>query len=335
MTDHDLEWLGAQRPATALDPDRTAAARAALLAHVKPVPALPHRTPPPRVARRRRIVAAAAFSGVAVVAVLFATSGGGTAPGLATGTASAAPLVRLSEHVRAAAPPTGDATLVLHTNKLADGSSFTGADLYADDGDYFYAPTRAGLPAVVTADEKVDEDGSIARELQAATAALDTPLAEARTQMATAPLDPNAKPPSAASTAELQQLIARKKLLAAKQGDSWVNEKQTPEELEDGRIWSSSLDALIAGSGRPDVRAGVLRLLSTIPTVTVDDTTTDGRPTLQLTAQVFPQHYEEQLVIDADTGTPIRFIGGTVGQQPSVVVDYEVSRVTVADVAKE
>ena len=37
--------------------------------------------------------------------------------------------------------------------------------------------------------------------------------------------------------------------------------------------------------------------------------------------------------IDADTGMPIRFIGGDQGQTPSVVVDYQVTRVTTADIA--
>jgi hypothetical protein len=332
MIEHDLEWLEAQRPPTLLDPDATTLARKALVDHMAPRPERARRTPAPRVARRRRIVAAAVLSGALVGAALLATNGGGGTHVLATGTARAAPLVRLAAHVRAAAPPTGDATLIFHTNTLADGTSFTGADLYADDGDYFYAPTRAGLPAVVAADQTDDVDGSLSRELAAATAALDAPLDEARTTMANAPYDPTAPPPSTSASDIARQQLAQKRAAAKK--DSWANDPQTPEQLENGQIWSNSLDALIAGSGRADVRAGVLRLLSTIPAVSVEHTTTGGRPTLQLTAQVFPEHYEEQLVIDADTGTPIQFIGTTIGQKPSVVVDYEVSRVTLADIAK-
>jgi hypothetical protein len=81
------------------------------------------------------------------------------------------------------------------------------------------------------------------------------------------------------------------------------------------------------------VRAGVLRLLSTIDVVSVEHTITDGRPTLDIRSHVFPDGYEERLIIDADTGMPIRFIGGDPGQAPGVVVDYQVTRVTTADIA--
>jgi hypothetical protein len=144
--------------------------------------------------------------------------------------------------------------------------------------------------------------------------------------MAIAPLDPNVDPKALRSSAEA---TAQAKLKAVES----VATPQTPEQHENGEIWSNSLDALIAGSGNPEVRAGVLRLLSTIPTVTVEHTVTDGRPTLQLTSRVFPDGYQEQLVIDAETGSPIRLIGGDIGQPPAVVVGYSVSRVTLADIA--
>ena len=41
-----------------------------------------------------------------------------------------------------------------------------------------------------------------------------------------------------------------------------------------------------------------------------------------------------RLIIDAETGIPITFIGSDPGQSPpGVVVDYQVSRVTTADIA--
>ena len=49
---------------------------------------------------------------------------------------------------------------------------------------------------------------------------------------------------------------------------------------EDDYIWENSLDALTAGAGKPQVRAGVLRILSTLPEVTVTRTTPGGQPTL-------------------------------------------------------
>jgi hypothetical protein len=333
MNRDELDWLATERPARALTATATARARTSLLDHIDDEAHVRHMTapaPPHRSGRRSRVLGLATVAVAAAAAVVAVSSlGGGGGSSLGTQNADAAPLVQLSHKVSQAAPPTGDATLVLHTNTLADGTSFTGADLYADDGDYFYSQTRAGLPAVVAADQPVDAEGSIARELAAAIAAVDAPLAEARSDMAIAPLDPSVDPKKIVAGAEATAAAKLKAVKVAR------HEPQTPEQHENGEIWSNSFDALIAGSGNPEVRAGVLRLLSTIPTVTVEHTVTDGHPTLQLTSRVFPDGYQEQLVIDADTGSPIRLIGGDTGQKPSVVVDYTVSRVTLADIAKQ
>ncbi len=56
-----------------------------------------------------------------------------------------AALVKLSERIAAEPTPTGDATLVLRHHTFPDDKDFTGADLYVDDGRYYYAPTLAGL----------------------------------------------------------------------------------------------------------------------------------------------------------------------------------------------
>jgi hypothetical protein len=52
----------------------------------------------------------------------------------------------------------------------------------------------------------------------------------------------------------------------------------------DNYVWEDCEDALIAGSGNPQVRAGVLRLVSALPGITVTRGTFDGQPTLTLTA---------------------------------------------------
>jgi hypothetical protein len=54
--------------------------------------------------------------------------------------------------------------------------------------------------------------------------------------------------------------------------------------IEDGAVWENCEDALVAGSGNPQVRAGVLRLVSALPGITVTHGTVDGQPTLTLTA---------------------------------------------------
>ena len=48
----------------------------------------------------------------------------------------------------------------------------------------------------------------------------------------------------------------------------------------DSWVWGDATDALEAGAGNPQVRAGVLRLLSTVSGVVVTQGTLDGQPTL-------------------------------------------------------
>jgi hypothetical protein len=52
----------------------------------------------------------------------------------------------------------------------------------------------------------------------------------------------------------------------------------------DNYVWENCEDALVAGSGNPQVRAGVLRLVSALPGITVTHGTVDGQPALTLTA---------------------------------------------------
>ncbi|GAB3836944.1 hypothetical protein GCM10029963_01350 [Micromonospora andamanensis] len=49
----------------------------------------------------------------------------------------------------------------------------------------------------------------------------------------------------------------------------------------------------------------MLRLISTIPDVTVVDSTTGGQPTLTLTASVFGDDTRHVLTINAQNGVPI------------------------------
>ena len=321
MTDTDLTWLEAERPRVPLDPAATAAARAALDRHIE------HSRRPAFLRRRPvRVAAFAAAITTAAVAAIAIGLGGGDRP-LAVHDAAAAPLVRLSNHVRDNAPPPGDATLIVRTQHYPDGTSYTGDDLYTDDGRYFFSETRTGLAAAVAGHEEVG-DGWTKRLLAAATAANDLPLDEARDRMAIAALDPGAKP----ATPDHADAVAAAKATKRKLGLTTDVPPADAETLKNGNIWTNSMDALIAGAGRPAVRAGVLRLLASIPEVTVTETTVDGRQVFDLRARLFvPPRYQERLLVDAETGVPVRFIGGNVGQAPSVVVTYGVSRVTAAD----
>ena len=209
---------------------------------------------------------------------------------------------------------TGDATLIRRNQILPDGKHINVLDLYGDNGTYYFATTLRGLPAEVRAGRS-QGDGVFQREVQAAIDAATGDVATARIQMALAP-DPSGSQPSTDSAI--------------------ANAQRAPEVITlDNWIWENSMDALIAGAGKPQVREGVLRILATLPGVTVTSTTTDRQPTLTLRAsapEVF-SGYQEQLTINAATGIPVSFGGGAVGHAPSVTITYGVSRVSLADVA--
>jgi hypothetical protein len=118
----------------------------------------------------------------------------------------------------------------------------------------------------------------------------------------------------------------------------------------DNYVWVNSEDALIAGSGNPQVRAGVLRLMSLLPGVTVTRATVDGQPALALTAgaaelgrimgkpdKANPKGqpgaaYSEAITINAKTGVPLQTAGG-VGGKITGTIRYVVTRVNLANIA--
>jgi hypothetical protein len=110
----------------------------------------------------------------------------------------------------------------------------------------------------------------------------------------------------------------------------------TPEQQKehtDNFIWMNSLDALTAAPENAQVRAGVLRIMATMPNVKVTHTTTAGQPTLTL-ADSWPalstDQLVESLVIDASTGMPVALFNRDPGQ-PLNATYYHTSRITLAD----
>jgi hypothetical protein len=90
------------------------------------------------------------------------------------------------------------------------------------------------------------------------------------------------------------------------------------------------MDALNGGAGNTEVRAGVLRLLSVVPEVSVSNVTFDNKAAVALTARLWNNGYSERLLIDADTGMPLQFVGAYAGKAPDVTVTYTVSRVSLS-----
>ena len=275
-----------------------------------------------------RVASAGVAVAVAAVTVGAVVHQGGTTAGSAVADpakhaaqqpAAQPPLVSLAAQLNASAKPTGDATLFLRDQHVG-GQHIEVWDLYADNGTYYFSPTRAGMAAQV-AGHKDQGDGVFAREVAAAEYAATGDIDTARQKMEDAPLDPG--------TTRRVPLDPTK-----------------DAALIENYVWENSMDALTAGAGNPVVRAGVLRLLSTLKQATVTKTSTDGQATLTLTEKVSitvslhdkvktvgPSDYQEVLIINASTGVPVSFHGGDASNRYATAVDYQVTRVTLADVA--
>lgn len=292
--------------------------------------------------RRRVFAGAGVFATTAASVTMLAVSLGSVGP--ATPVAGAAVLNHLAAHIQTdtTTPVPGNATLVFRTQSYPDGTSSTEADLYADNGEYFSTPTESGLPAAIAEDANVG-NGFSAREVKAALDAVNGNLATAVQEMADAPYDNGIKPASTGADLNLleQKIDAQTNLTAPQKTallQKIVSEANSPSGQQastDNYIWMDSMDALIEGAGNPDVRIGVLRILSTLSEVAVTNTTTNGQPTITLTAgaPALPANYQEAITINASTGVPVSFAGGTPGQTPSVTITYQVSRVTLANIA--
>ena len=267
----EIRWLNDQRPH--VDPpteEATGWARASLLMHAKPSKRLvcldsareqstvsaPRRSGGGLKRSRRRMAAAVAAAVVTVAAaaalVVGLPHGGSDLIGPAPASAA---VLTLAQRIENAPPLTGDATLVRHTNDLTagDGSSisgsFTGADLYLDEGKYYY--------------------GSTIRELRAN--AKDGPIADFS-------LKPVTDAMSAEATADPQ--TARAAYLKAVNPLYGGDTETEPSWQQDNVIWVSSIDLLGAAYGRPDVLAATLRVLSTVDGVSVRHVTLDGHDAL-------------------------------------------------------
>jgi hypothetical protein len=133
---------------------------------------------------------------------------------------------------------------------------------------------------------------------------------------------------------------ARARMIDATPPDAFIGRaalKKTPisQALQDqinNALWTNATYALNWAGGNSEIRAGVLRLLSTISAVKVVNSTTEGQPTLTIAAgtAVFGGIGDEVLIINATTGLPVSSVsnpGASAG-----VDDYQVSRVTLANI---
>jgi hypothetical protein len=227
----------------------------------------------------------------------------------------------------------GNASLEIVTQTIGGKLMQVYYGLYTDTGELYSGSDKQTLMMAV-ADHANQADGADFREVAAARYAAAGGLAAARVRMVDA--TPNDF---------FLSLAARKKIwaagAAARQALMRAKGIKTPLEMPTGNalqeeinnsLWTNSTDALNWAGGDPEIRAGVLRLLSTIPEVTVANSTTDGQPTLTITAGpgAFGGMGDEVLIISATTGLPVSSVSNP---GPSAgVEDYQVSRVTLANI---
>jgi hypothetical protein len=249
--------------------------------------------------RRRRLAGVAGTAAAGAVAVVLATT---SAPQPAAPTAAAthapakaSPLMALAARISASdLPQPGNASLEIVTNIVSGKLRGVYYGLYTDSGKLYSGDSKQTLLA------------AIAQNANLATA-YDSQVKAAAREAATGDL----------ATARMQMIDATSNV----------------EKVQyDNILWTNATYALNWAGGDVEVRAGVLRLLSTISAVTVVNSTTDGQPTLNITAGsgAFGGMGDEVLTVSATTGLPVSSVSNP--GPSSGVDDYQVSRVTLANV---
>ncbi|MFC0436192.1 hypothetical protein [Kutzneria buriramensis] len=258
-----------------------------------------------RLRRRATIRFAGAGVAVTVAAVAIGTSVGPRGrPDVAE-----PPLLLLADKIATAPKVPGDATLIKSDEAEDSGKRSVGWELWGDDGTGYVSLDRDRLPTLVAGHNSVREPAFV-QDVAAAEYAAKADLDRARERMAYDAFGRDTHPAN-------------------------------PKYEVDDWIWTNSVNALKVGAGNPAVREGVMRLISTLPHVTVEPTVTNGKPTLTLTdnepaveagIRSMPA-FTQILVVTADTGVPVRFHGYIGKKDTGGGTNYEISRVTLADVA--
>jgi hypothetical protein len=298
-------------------------------------------------------VAAVGAAAAAVALVVTSTSApshnaaasGKPAAKAAPGAAKVAPtavnplLAQLAANVKVLpAKEPGDATLeIRNQSPTSDTMGGNGVDLYTDNGAYYWGYTKSDLSQTLAVGE-VASNGQFQRDIAAALYAVNGDIVTARAKMSVANLDPGWHPTKAEQATAEKNLIEKLKAVDKERGIPYTPPKPlTPaqrQEQTDNLIWMNATDALTAAPQNPQVRAGVLRIMATMPNVKVTTTTTAGQPTLTL-ADSWPLLADpklvESLVINASTGFPVAMFNTDPGQ-PLNATYYHTFRVTVANI---
>lgn len=251
------------------------------------------------------------------------------------GSAERAPLMTLAGSIKTVTPSGGDAWLVKATQVNGTKTMQVVYTLYTDGHAIYTGNSVQDIKRAIARHQDQMTDGGYAPLLKAAVAAADSSPADGRTQMLKAAKDPLVGLDPAAQKAVWDKQQAAAQVIIKQKGGNAEPKPYSPQAVErhfDNALWAYSTQALSAGDGNTQVRAGVLRLLSTISAVSVKNSTTDGKATLTITAgpEVFGGVASEVLTIDAETGMLVKDVS-TVPGTPQASTTYESSRVTKAD----
>ncbi|MET7372633.1 hypothetical protein [Micromonospora arida] len=310
----------------------------------------------PALQRRRRIGIAGRLgigagvgvaAAVAVVAVVLNSSATGgmeaskdssaatSGPTIVDGSAERTPLMTLAGSIKTVTPAAGDAWLVKATQVHGTKTMQVVYTLYTDGHAIYTGNSVKDIKRAIARHQDQMTDGGYAPLLKAAVAAADSSPADGRTQMLKAAKDPLVGLDPAAQKAVWDKQQADAQVIIKQKGGNAEPKPYSPQAVQrhfDNALWTYSTQALSAGDGNTQVRAGVLRLLSTISAVSVKNSTTHGKATLTITAgpEVFGGVGSEVLTIDATTGMLVKDVS-TVPGTPRASTTYESSRVTKAD----
>jgi hypothetical protein len=231
----------------------------------------------------------------------------------------------------------GNASLVIRTQTIGNRPAEVTYNLYTDSGAYYVGDNKNALMAAVAHHDNMAA-GVDAREAAAARYAVTGNLTTARERMVDAL--PNwfalGRSPAVRKKQWQKAAVQTRRILREK-GVKTPLKEPTGQALADdinNYLWNNSVDALTQAGGNPQIRAGVFRLLATIPQVTVTDSSTGGRRTLTVTAgsALFGVGAPQVLTVNARTGVPITSAFAASKGVPSSLDTFRVSRVSLASI---
>jgi hypothetical protein len=327
----EITWV-AERRRNVSDPDGPTTDRAhlALMAHISAESAPRRRVP--WLAVGTATATAAVVAGA--VTLLTGGSGGGAGTRDATSTGAAAGLQQsghtsfvlehLAQSVAQSPVLPGNATIVYrstdNTNPGSAPSTYSGYDLFQDNGDYYFGQTMADLQKAAANPSTSDtQDAGLGNVVAAAGTVASMSPQQAAEKLLAADSHPTPK------VGQISHSSGRT--------SRWT-QAEVQTDL-DGILWQAITAALEGGAGQPQVRAGALQAASAMPNMAVTTTTYDGQAVYQVNYYDGPDGYTESATVNAQTGVLLDEHGGgaTSGSGAGSVTDttYKVSRVTAPE----